>query len=171
MRNQFQFRAWVFEMVQAGISEDKIFKLVRDEDPDLYEVVTTVQIRDQRTGKPSGTSKSPAQLQEMIKATQDESKNALGPLAVAYQRLHYKELSLRGDLQEALTHLDLANPREVREAVKAAVEVSSREEWNGANNVPPHDINNAIELLEEAGTDVAGFRTRMTELYPVDTSE
>lgn len=159
MKNQFQFRAWLFDMVVGGLSEDKIFLEVRAGDPDLYKLVT--QQVDQR----GNTVTSPKPLQDVIKKTQEEWSNATGPLSAAYQKLHYAELGLRGDLQAELTKLDLPNPHDVRDAVKQAMNVTSREEWGAAG--VPSDIDGAIGYLETAGVDVSGLRARMNDLYPV----
>lgn len=161
MKNQFQFRAWVFDMVRAGESEDKIFLAVRSGDPDLYKVVTTVQTRDSRGQIVD--SVSPKLLQDMIKKCQEEW-NQPKPLNKAYQVLHYSELALRGDLQEALTELDLTDPGDIRDAVKQAVAIASREEWGAAGL--PKDLDDAIGFLKEAGVDVSSYTARLEQLYP-----
>ena len=161
MKNQFQFRAWIFDMVKSGESEDKIFLAVRSGDPDLYKVVTTVQTRDQRGQIVDSVSPKP--LQDMIKKCQEEWSQPKA-LNKAYQVLHYSELSLRGDLQEALTDLDLTEPNDIRDAVKQAVAIASREEWGAAG--VPHDLDSAIGFLETAGQDVTSYKARLEQLYP-----
>jgi hypothetical protein len=145
--NQFQLKARVFDLVtREELTPDSAAQRISREDRETYLLAG---------GK---------NIEALAKGLSDEWKHSLGPLSRAYMAYHYAEIGLRGDLQAALAQLELDNPHDIRDVVRAIGKVVAQEEWGSAGE--PRDLLDALELLDEAGVDVSGYRARVDALYP-----
>lgn len=147
MKNQFQLRAWLFDLVtREGLTPDTASQRIAREDRETYLTATGKKIEEQATRYDA------------------EWKAAIGPLARRYMTQTHLEVGLRGDLMNALAALDATNPQDVRDVVQMLQKLAARETWGAAG--VPEDLVDAVDCLAAAGVDVEDYKVRMNLLYP-----
>lgn len=103
-----------------------------------------------------------AQRVDMMRKVWSEAS----PVERGIMRLTALESGLRGRLADALLHLELSAPGDLRDAMKQAQDV-------GGNN-HPNALVEAIAFLRDAGYDpekLAAFEATRLELYPPDPDD
>lgn len=153
--NRMQFDELVYQM---AIVEDLVstevhgrLRAMSRDDATLNEFLKPVQTQ--------GGPVSLAQRVDMMRKVWAEAS----PVERGIMRLTALESGLRGRLADALLHLDLSAPGDLRDAMKQAQDVGG--------NSHPTALVEAIGFLRDAGVDVAAFEADQLALYPVDPDD
>lgn len=152
--NTHQLRALCFDLfAKEELSFDSAFQRIRRDHTETF------------------NAHSRNELEQYLKVAEAEAKAIKDtPLAEAFLFLVYAEVSLRGDMAEALNAIEPADPAETRELVQLVAHLGARDTGEGFHAAS--ELRDAVSVFEERDPlNAINFQARLDYLYPTKESD